>query len=457
MNRKRKASLVVATLLVFFGLYSALVYVKAAAQAYVYGYPLVLMELTRQSQVASNPAGGFDHGRVFPDHSFRNVVRPNNDTLYSIAWLDLEEGPVVLSVPDTQGRYYVMPLMDAWTNVFATVGKRTHGTHAGQYLITGPDWQGEAQQGLKLIKSPTNMVWIIGRIQTNGSEDIENVAKLQEQFLITPLQQRNSHRAASDLDSEVSVFTNQGTDPAQAIDDMSGRAFFSLLSELLSTQAPSAADTEILATIADMGLVPGESFSAGPIAGWLLDVAKHYTNEGIVRQLARSSSLESGWSVRRELIGTYGTHYGVRTGVAMVGLGALPPEEAVYPNTHVDAQGVQLTGSQPYRLHFPAGDTPPADAFWSITVYDDAGFLVRNPIGRYAIGDRDPLAFNPDGSLDLFIQHSAPVTKEALKNWLPSPPGNFALTMRIYLPQQRFLQSQWRLPPVQRATGHLTD
>ncbi|MEP5566511.1 MAG: DUF1254 domain-containing protein [Halioglobus sp.] len=460
MSGKLKTTLAVAILLVLAGIYSAFSYVKAAAQAYVYGYPLVLVELTRQSQTASNPVTAFNHGRVFPDHTFRNVVRPNNDTLYSIAWLDLKDHPVVLSVPDTQGRYYVMPLMDAWTNVFATVGKRSHGTHAGEYLIVGPEWQGEIEQGKKLIRSPTDMVWIIGRIQTNGPEDIENVVSLQDQFLLTPLtspastrsptslSQRNTQSVEADIDGERSLVTEVHSDPAQTIEDMSGRAFFTLFSELLSSQSPSSADAEILATIASVGLVPGESFNTGPISSWLLDLAKHYTHEGITRQLAKQSSLENGWSVRRDLIGVYGTHYGVRTGVAMVGLGALPPEEAVYPNTKLDADGNLLTGVKSYRLHFPAGETPPADAFWSLTVYDEAGFLVSNPLGRYAIGDRDPLIYNPDGSLDLHIQHSAPETKDAQANWLPSPPGNFALTMRIYLPQPRFLQSRWQLPPV---------
>lgn len=455
MSGKLKTTIGVAILLVIAGIYGAFAHVKVAAQAYVYGYPLVLMELTRRSQASASPPNEFSHGQVFPDHTFRNVVRPNNDTLYSIAWLNLQDNPVVLSVPDTQGRYYVMPLMDAWTNVFATVGKRNQGTTAGKYLITGPDWQGEAQPDQNIITSPTNMVWIIGRIQTNGPEDVENVARLQEQFSLTPLEPWVTGKSMVDHSGARSVAMDTQKDPSQQIYDMSGKQFFSLFSELWSAQAPSPADAEIVETIASIGLVPGKQFSAGLLSAWLLDLAKHYTHQGITRQLAKKTALENGWSVRRELIGTYGTHYGVRTGVAMVGLGALPPEEAVYPNSTQDAEGQPLTGSRSYRLHFPAGETPPATAFWSVTVYDEAGFLVQNPIGRYAIGDRDPLVFNPDGSLDLYIQHAAPERMQT--NWLPSPPDNFALTMRIYLPEQKFLQGHWRLPAVERVAPSLSD
>ena len=447
MKGRTKAAVVIGVVLVLVAAYDALQQAKAAAQAYIYGYPLVVMELTRKALVADSHHNGFTHGRRFPDHTFRHVVRPNNDTLYSIAWLDLSEDAVVLTVPDTQGRYYVMPLMDAWTNVFATVGKRSYGTAAGSYLIIGPNWEGEVPRELITIKSPTKMVWLIGRIQTNGPSDVQNVARLQEQFALAQLQQWGSGVSIPHKIQDIAA-SDAGKDPYQEIADMTGVEFFSLFATLLTTQSPAPADSEMLATIADIGLVPGEPFSVGPWSGWLLDKAKHFTHQGVIRQLEKQPATENGWSVRRNLIGVYGTHYGVRTGVAMVGLGALPPEEAVYPNTKVDESGQALTGSQAYKLHFPAGGTPPSQAFWSITVYDEQGFLVENSIDRYALGDRDPLAYNPDGSLDIAIQHNAPAGAGA--NWLPVPSGPFTLTMRIYLPDQSFLQGNWRLPPVER-------
>jgi len=193
---------------------------KRYGGSYLYGYPLVLMDQTRQamakrgsSEVAANH---LIHIQRFPDHTFRNVVRPNNDTLYSIAWLDLSGEPLILSVPDTQGRYYVMPFMDAWTNVFASVGRRTTGTAAGHYALTGPDWQGTLPEDIQQISSPTNMVWMIGRIQTNGQEDIPAVAELQAKIQLTPL-----NRWGIGEPNPQNIFTLDGndthSDPAQFV------------------------------------------------------------------------------------------------------------------------------------------------------------------------------------------------------------------------------------------------
>lgn len=446
MTVRFKIGIAIALVLLLACVYLALQQVKAAAQAYVYGYPLVLMDLTRQALGNGEPINGFTHVRAFPDHTFRNVVRPNNDTLYSIAWLDLSTEPVVLSVPDTQGRYYVMPLMDAWTNVFAKVGKGNYGTQSGDYLIAGPGWRGAIPDGLVPITSPTNMVWMIGRIQTNGRDDVPVVARLQDQFHITPLQRWGSGKPTP------AVIAGQDKkaaahNPKQQIKEMKGVEFYSRLARLMAEQPAAPEDVNMLATMAGIDLVPGETFSPGILRAWLLDFAKRVTHEGIVKQLASDPVLENGWSVHRAIIGNYGEHYGVRTGVAMVGLGALPPEEAVYPNTKVDGAGRPLTGANAYKIHFPAGKVPPADAFWSITVYDTEGFLVANPIGRYALGGRDPLVFNPDGSLDLYIQHAAP--QQFASNWLPAPEGDFALTMRIYLPGDSFLDGSWLMPTVE--------
>lgn len=423
---------------------------KIAAQAYIYGYPLVLMDLTRQAMDDGEPANGFSHVRTFPDHNFRNVVRPNNDTLYSIAWLNLASEPLVLSVPDTQDRYYVMPLMDAWSNVFAMVGKGSQGTLAANYLIAGPDWNGDIPPDMDLIAAPTNMVWIIGRIQTNGRDDIAHVAGLQEQFQLTPLtrwgsREANPWRVAGQTKADSA---DREIDPYLQIENMSGADYFSYLARLMGEQAPAPADAAILDVMSGIDLIPGQAFSPGPLQTWLLDKAKTVTHDGVQRQLSRGPDLENGWAVRRELIGTYGDHYGVRAGVSMFGLGALPPTEAVYPNTLLDGQGRALNGEHAYKIHFSAGNLPPADAFWSLTMYDEQGFLVENPIARYAIGDRDPLALNPDGSLDIYVQHKAPADKT--ENWLPAPVGEFALTLRIYLPTDDFLDGSWQLPPVTR-------
>ena len=431
--------------------YHSLMQVKRVSAAYVYGYPLLLMDRTRDALLAgSADSNRFTHSDQFPDHTFRNVVRLNNDTLYSIAWLDLAAGPQVLSVPDTDGRYYVMPLMDAWTNVFAMVGKRTTGSAAGAYLIAGPDWQGEAPEGVSRIDAPTNMIWVIGRIQTNGKQDIPAVVSLQQKFTLASLDQwsQGESRPAIRLVTEEK---DTSLDPSRQVENMHAEQFLSALAKLMGEQYPAPADQPTLEALASIGVIPGQIYSGGllgPLDDYLANLALDITRSKIKERLAAARGLENGWSVVRDSIGEYGTDYTVRAGVAMVGLGALPPAEASYPNTSVDAMGRSLGGEHRYRLHFGPGQTPPADAFWSLTMYDEEGFLIDNPIRRYAIGDRDNLRFNADGSLDLYIQQQSPQGQES--NWLPAPAGAFALTMRIYSPGTGFLDGSWKLPGVQR-------
>ena len=425
--------------------------VKRGSSAYLFGYPLVLMDMTRGSMLRSDSdANQFRHHQLFPDHTFRNVVRPNNDTLYSIAWLDLREQPLVLSAPDTQGRYYVMPLMDAWSNVFATLGKRLNGTGAAHYTITGPDWTGEVPEGTLQVASPTNMVWMIGRIQTNGRSDIPAVAALQAQFTLTPLN-RWSVRQANPVLAQAQSDTQSKQDPYDVIAQMTAVEFFSRLAALMATQPAAAADGPAIENLAELGIVPGQPFDTEQLNGldqFLLNQALKLTRAGIKRKLEGDRPLENSWLVQRDTIGSYGTNYPVRAAVASFGLGALPPAEAAYPNTTLDSAGRPLNGEHGYRLHFEKGETPPGKAFWSLTLYDETGFLVDNPLQRYTLGDRDSLTYNADGSLDILVQHTAPAANTT--NWLPAPKGKFALTMRIYAPQQRFLDGSWTLPSVER-------
>jgi len=446
-----KVILLVTAFILAILVYYSITQVKRVASAYVYGYPLVLMEKTRLTMVKDDTVSNrFIHNNVFPDHSFRNVVRPNVDTLYSIAWLDLSTAAQVLTVPDTQGRYYVMPLMDAWTNVFATVGKRSTGTGAGSYLITGPDWQGAVPEGVTHIGSPTNMVWIIGRIQTNGKQDIPAVASLQQQFTLASLEQWQQGVARPALAAS-SDAAKSSVDPAEQVDSMSAAQFLGNLATLLDKQYPAKEDAPALDNLAKLGVEPGSAFDPDQL-GWfdsyLSNLALDVTRKAILKQVDEGRSLENGWAVVRDSIGAYGTDYGLRAAVAMIGLGALPPAEASYPNTSVDANGRGLSGQYQYQLHFDAGQTPPVKAFWSLTMYDEDGFLIDNVIERYAIGDRDVLQYNDDGSLDILIQHQQPAAGNS--NWLPAPNAPFALTMRIYYPEPSFLDGSWTIPAVQR-------
>ncbi|MFT7405992.1 DUF1254 domain-containing protein [Zhongshania sp.] len=427
-------------------------YLKRVSAAYLYGYPLVLMSLTKETMLAEGGAqlNTFNHIQDFPDHSFRNVVRPNVDTLYSIAWLDLSTGPIVLNVPDMGDRYYVMPLMDAWTNVFAMVGKRTHGTQAGRFLIAGPDWQGEVPENVELIPAPSNMVWIIGRIQTKGKQDIPAVAGLQKGFRLEPLE--SSLMASVPQPYSLATFSDHNKkDLATRLNEMPNIAFLAAMAELMAEQYPAAADADMIRSLEKIGVKPGQSVDASQynfIQRRLIDLAVTMTKEKVAEELASDRAIENGWSVIRDGIGVYHTNYPLRAGVSMVGLGALPPEEASYPNAISDSSKRALSGEHSYVIHFEPGQTPPVDAFWSLTMYDQHGFLVDNPIQRYAIGDRDDLHFNADGSLDILIQKAPPSGVNV--NWLPSPAEQFALTMRLYSPRAEFLNGSWQLPPVTR-------
>ena len=456
--RKVKWFLVVAAVFIVIGAVGArygIQIMKDGALAYMYGYPLVLMDATRKAM--TDPDGGLApsnhlvHIRVFPDPLFRQVVRPNCDTLYSNAWLDLSAEPMVLSIPDMTGRYYVMPFMDAWTNVFAYVGKRTTGNGPGHYLVAGPGWKGTAPQGLKVVRSPTNMVWLIGRIQTNGKSDFTNVHRLQDQITLTPLHRWQKGEPNPGFTKKHDPSGSRTRSPAAMVAKMDVKAFFSALNRLMGEQPPADADAPALKTLAEFGIAPGQPFhleELGLIRRLMLTKAVEVTRSKLYEIIRSDRSSENNWAVIRKGIGDYGTNYSLRALVAMIGLGALAPVEAAYPNADRDGKGQPLDGTHRYRLHFDAGKTPPVNAFWSLTMYDEHGFLIDNPIQRYAIGDRDALEFNPDGSLDILIQHERPEAKTS--NWLPAPAGSFAVTMRLYWPKADFLDGSWKLPPIEQ-------
>jgi len=453
-SKTLRSGIAALALVIIAGVYSV-GYIKRVADAYIFGYPLVIMDLTRQvmeDEWSGEPArkNNFNHIQSFPDHTFKNVVRPNNDTLYSIAWLDLSAGPLVLSVPDTADRHYVIPLMDAWSNVFASVGKRTTGTQAGNYMIAGPDSSAPAPSGMTKISAPTNMVWVIGRIQTNGKSDISAVTQLQQGFTLTALTDWHNSIITRGLGEVVGTHSGK-QDPYQQLENMPPAAFFGRLSQLMNAQPASDEDRSAVDNLASIGVNTGETFEASQLSfieRLLAEQAIALTHKKIKQSLNDKSRLENGWAVQRDSIGNYGIDYTTRAVVAMIGLGALPPAEASYPNTVVDSRQRELSGQHQYRIHFPANALPPIDAFWSLSMYDEDGFFIDNPINRYAIGDRDALQYNSDGSLELLIQKTPPAS--GTHNWLPAPTDKFALTMRLYSPKAGFLNGSWTLPSVER-------
>jgi hypothetical protein len=432
---------------------------KIAKEAYIFGYPLVLMDVTRQVSTACPKAGPmcapmnqFANIPAFPDPTFTEVVSPNADTLYSIAWLDLSKGPIVLSVPDTKGRYYLMPMLDAWTNVFASPGARTTGTGKGDFAIVGPGFKGKLPAGLKKIESPTNLVWIIGRTQTNGKADYEAVHAIQKEYKLAPLSawgKPYTPPAKVPVDSKVSK-----EPPVMQVEKMDAQEFFGRLNALMQANPPAAADAKAMQKFAAIGIAPGKKFSLeefDPAARSALEKGLKEAHQEIVAEARKPrGKVANGWVLNYDL-GSYGTKYLYRAAIAWVGLGANLPEDAIYPMTRVDGEGKPLTGKNKYVMHFTKDQIPPVKAFWSLTLYNDKQFFVENPLNRYAIGDRDKLKFNPDGSLDLYIQHESP-GKEKESNWLPSPKDSFNLILRLYWPKKSVLDGIWAPPPVKRVS-----
>jgi hypothetical protein len=406
---------------------------QIASEAYLYLHPLVTMDVTRRVQ--NKPANALDHYRAFPEASFRTVVRPNFDTLYSMAWIDLSGGPVVVRVPPAPRRYYLLQFLDMWTDSFAIPGTRTHGSEALAVALVPPGWTGELPAGVTRINAPTTWVWLIGRTQTNGVADYGAVHAFQNGMSMEPL--GKSKRQAS---PEPEPPIDPAIPPKIQVDAMSPLEFLSYGAGLLRTTHPHDTDWSQLERLKRLGIGPALRFAPDKLSQEALDA--------ITAREAGINPVNDGWSYGTETMGVYGNAYLKRAIIARRGLGANPPEDAVYMHAYRDGGGHLLQGGRAYSLRFEKGRLPPAGAFWSVTLYDGEGFPVANPIGRHALGDRDPLRFNPDGSLDLLIQPGDPGGTLS-GNWLPAPAGGaITLTIRIYLPSEDVLARRWVPPAV---------
>jgi hypothetical protein len=430
----------------------------AGVEAVIYGLPLMMMDLTTKRMTNVDRASGlaapvnqFAHAGRFPPASFRNVVRANVDTLYSSAFLDLSAEPLVMTAPDTGGRYYLFPMFDAWTDVFASPGARTTGTKAADYLIAGPGWKGTAPAGMQVFRSPTDMVWILGRTQTNGPADYAAVNAIQAGFKLTPLSKWG--QAYVPPAGVVDASADMKTPPVDELKAMTGMQYLTRLAALLKANPPPPADAPVLARLATIGVVPGQDFDPGkldPETRAALDRIVPAALLALKEKEHQLGTVVNGWHNPPSDVGAFGTDYDTRAIIGLIAFGANLKEDALYPTSFVDGDDKALSGANRYTLHFEKGLTPPVNAFWSVTMYDPDSFFVENPIHRYAISSWMPLQRNADGSLDIYIQHDSPgAAKEA--NWLPAPQGEFNLTMRLYWPRSEkpsILDGSWKLPPV---------
>ncbi|MCK1302080.1 DUF1254 domain-containing protein [Bradyrhizobium sp. 24] len=428
-----------------------------ATDAYIFGYPLVTMEMTRRviTNVASpvgtrGPMGQIIKLRQYPDASFRDVTAPNADTLYTTSFFDVGKEPWVLSIPDMKGRYFLLPMLDGWTSVFQVPGKRTTGTGAQTYAITGPGWKGSLPSGVKEYKSPTAIVWLLGRIYCTGTpQDYAEVHKLQDEFKLVPLSAYGKPYTPPPGTVDPSI--DMKTAVREQVNRMDAVAYFTLLCKLMKDNPASAADAPQLAKFAKIGIVPGQDFDTSKLKADFVKRVPEVAFDRIMLQFKINKAItdENGWAFTTKT-GIYGTDYLMRALVTAIGLGANRPEDAVYPTSQKDAEGRKYNGANKYVMRFARGQLPPAEGFWSLTMYDSGYFFVNNPLNRYSISAREKLKSNPDGSVDLYIQKDTP-GKDKESNWLPSPPGDFILMLRLYWPREKnpsIINGSWKIPPV---------
>ena len=436
---------------------------ETAKDAYVYAYPLMTMDLTRRvtTNVASPegtsaPTGQFAKLREYPNASFNAVTAPNADTLYTMVWLDVSKEPWVISIPDLKGRYALFPFLDGWTTVFQDPGKRTTGTAAQKYAITGPGWSGTLPAGVSEYKSATGMVWLLGRIYCTGTpDDYKAVHALQDQMSAVPLSSYGKPYTPPpgtvdpSIDKKVAV--------RDQLNAMDGASYFKHFAELLKTNPPTAEDAPMVAKLAKIGIVPGQDFDASKLEpSTLAAIAKvpktaqdkiaAWFKEGVA---VGDAKLENGWAFTTKT-GIYGTNYIQRATITWYGLGANRPQDAVYPTSEGPKLLEKYNGANKYVLHFAKGEMPPVDGFWSLTMYNAQYFFVDNPLNRYNVSQRNKFTTNPDGSTDIYIQADSPGKAEEA-NWLPAPKDDFVLMMRLYWPKEKapsILDGSWKIPEV---------
>ena len=429
-----------------------------AAEAYVYFYPLVTMDLTRKQLINSDPKtsgmGGppntFDNIRAYPAADMRAVVRPNFDTLYSSAWLDLTREPVVVSVPDTGGRYYLLPMLDMWTDVFASPGWRTTGTKAANFLVVPRGWNGNVPADAVRIDAPTPYVWIIGRTKTDGPPDYAAVHEVQNGFRVTPLSGWGKPPVAAKQAIDPSVDVK--TPPKTQVDTMAGDKFFAYAAELLKINPPHITDGPVIARMTRIGLERGKSFDVTKVDATVrkaVEDAPAQAQKLMASKVPTLARVANNWSMNTDTMGVYGNYYLKRAIVSQLGLGANLPEDAIYPLNIGDENGKPLDGANKYVIRFTTETSPPVEAFWSITLYDNDGFQVANSLNRFAVSGWMPFKRGADGSLTIYFQNENPGgDREA--NWLPAPKGPFNVTMRLYAPKSEALTGVWNPPVIER-------
>jgi hypothetical protein len=419
---------------------------SAAAAAYVYGMPTVLMRRT----VARFPTNRLVGVARLATPESRSIVAPNQDTLYSVSRLDLSAGPMVIDAPATGGRYSVLQLLDAHTNAAGYVGSGSERNRATTVAVVPPGWNGSLPPGVRVVRSQTKLVWLLGRTLIDGPADLPGAREVLAGYALTPLADWLAGARTPPI--VLDVFPGQ-----PKVELPRGLAFLDELGAALAADPPPARDRCALRAFARAGIAPGSvpSQTADPVARRALEAAVRAGDRLVDRavEVTRRDSRRrhNGWWFTAPDTGRFGADYAHRAEVARIGLGANVPREAIYPNTDRDSDGRLLSGRHRYVVSFPRGSLPPVRAFWSLTLYDRDLLFAPNAIDRYAVGDRTAgLRYGPGRSLKIYVQHDPPRGARRA-NWLPAPRGRFSLYLRLYEPKRAALNGRWRPPTIERA------
>jgi hypothetical protein len=417
-----------------------------AEEAYAFFYPLVIMEKTRQTHMAvGSEMGRLFHQRKRSTHKERTVARPNADTLFSSVWLDLNNGPVILKTPESLGRYYMYQVLDAWSDTICVVGSRTVGEGPTSVAFVPTGWTGHLPEGVFAVTAPTRTLWIIGRVYVAGDDDLS--AALAFQNAVELIQSQGSNEATTK-----ELFPPVTMPPVAQVGALSAEEFFNLGAALMARETPHGTDGSQLLRLARLGFLPGKVFKFSEQSEEVQE-ALGSAPLSVLPRLKRPRNdpfaMVNGWHINRSQIGVWANSYFLRALVALVGLAANPVEDALYPGLLKDSEGNRIDGAVNYKLHFEPGNTPPADAFWSITAYDADGFLIENELNRYCIGSSDQIEYNEDGSLDIYLGPTLP-SESPLSNWLPTCEGGSNPSLRLYDPRPEAYDGTWKPPVAQR-------
>lgn len=425
-----------------------------AVEAYAYAYPLVLTELARRTALqAGAVVNRFGHQRTLADASTLDPLRANPDVLQSTLWFDVSAEPLVVTIPDGGDRWWELPMFDAWMEVFATPGPRTSGSGAQTWAIVAPGFAGTLPTGVGRIEAPTPTGWIAARVATRDASEYEAVHRFQDGLAATPLGRYGKPDAAANAAPAPAASPAAPTPAGAQILRLSTAQFFEIFTSLTKTHRPHVGDWSILQRLARLGLAPGMPFVPERLPADVAAVVQQTprsAGQALFDAWKRSGVRINGWRSLVTPMGAYGTDYRRRQVVAYSAFGAEQSDDVYFLTTIAGGDGQPLESSERYVLHFDPDMLPPAQAFWSVAVYDDRNLLPGGKRPRVAIGSRDPLVKNADGSLDVYLQ-AKPPPPDRLANWLPPPAeGRFSLTLRLYRPETRALDGSWMPPGVTR-------